>query len=369
MSRAEQLYAQLQEEILAGDFGASGDVFPTVRTLAKEYGCSFHCAIEVIQKLWDCRILRPMGKRYCVTTGVCHPATVYGKYLSESGRTLFGVLLSDSSNPFFGALADHLRDAVYGSGAELIIASSGGDLCRERQILDMFVDLKCRGIFSCVPVLPEQKDLFTRYPLPIVSLAEDPGLEDIDSVLVDNRAAGRQVAKHLLECGCRSFAYITTEDHTEQDPRLRGYREQLLQKGISLPEDRIGILPGSSTSARDLAGFVHSLLDRVDSQANTLPVGIFCEHDLLAVEVIGAVRRYRRRNYQIPEDIMVAGFDDLPVAPLVQPPLTTVSYRYAAIAENADKVMADRLSDPEHRPVRLEIPSSLTVRGSTKSCL
>ena len=53
MSRAEQLYAQLQEEILAGDFGASGDIFPTVRTLAKEYGCSFHCAMEVIQKLWD----------------------------------------------------------------------------------------------------------------------------------------------------------------------------------------------------------------------------------------------------------------------------------------------------------------------------
>lgn len=368
MNRAAYLYEQLQAQLLAGDFGVSGDLFPTVRTLSKEYSCSFRCAMEVIQRLWDSRLLRPMGQRYCITTGVCHPATAYGKYLSESDRTLFGVLLGDSSNPFFGALADHLRDAVYSSGGELIIASSGGDLRRERQILDMFAELKCRGVFSCVPVLPEQRELFLRYPLPVVFLAEDPHLSQIDSVLVDNRAAGKQVANHLLDCGCPSFAYITAEDHVEQDLRLQGFREQLLQRGILLPEENIGILPGIGTDTKDFTGFVHSLLDRMGKQANG-PVGIFCEHDLLAVEVMGAVRRYRRKKYQIPEDIMVVGFDDLPVAPLVHPGLTTVSYRYSAIAKKAYAVMADRLANPEHRAVRLEVSSSLTVRGSTRPCV
>lgn len=367
MKRADALFAQISSAILAGEFGTSGARFLTVRDLAEKYACSFHCALDVIQKLQDSRLLRAAGKICCITTGCCPPDSAYGKILSGTRRDIFGVLVNDSSNPFFSALIDHLREEVSRSGMELIIAGSGGDPRREQQIMDMFVELGCRGVFSCVPILPQKHALFSRYPLPLVSLAEDTFLPNVDAVLVDNPAAGMQVAGHLLECGCRSFAYITLGEYIQYDLRLRGFRSRLLQEGIALPEDSIGILSGSGStvSPREVTHFVTGLLDKARNNS-ALPLGIFCVHDLLAVEVLGAIRQYRRSRLRIPEDIMVVGFDDLPIAPLVSPPLTTVSYQYSAMASKACAVMEDYLHNPNHTPTRCEVSSSLTVRQSTR---
>lgn len=367
MNRADALFAQICSAIQAGEFGTCGDRFLTVRALAEKYACSLRCALEVIQRLQDSRILRTAGKHCCITTGYCPPGSAYGKILSGTRRDIFGVLVNDSSNPFFSALIDHLREEASRSGMELIIASSGGDPRREQQIMDMFVELGCRGVFSCVPILPEQHALFSRYPLPVVSLAEDTFLPNVDAVLVDNHAAGMQVAGHLLECGCKSFAYITLEEYIKYDLRLRGFRSRLLQDRIVLSEDTVGILPGSGSavSPREVSHFVTGLLDKA-CKSDAFPMGIFCVHDLLAVEVLRAIRQYRQSRLRVPEDIMVVGFDDLPIAPLVSPPITTVSYQYSAMAGKAYALMDDYLHDPNHVPTRCEVSSSLTVRQSTR---
>lgn len=363
MNRADALFVQIYSAIQAGEFGTCGDRFLTVRTLAEKYACSLRCVLEVIQRLQDSRILRSAGKHCYITTGFCPPGSAYGKMLAGTRRDIFGALLHDNSNPFFGALIDCLQTEVSRSGMEVIIAGSGGDPARELQLMDMFLELGCRGVFSCVPILPQQHDLFSRYPLPIVSLAEDTELENVDAVLVDNPAAGIQVAGHLLECGCRSFAYITLEEYIQYDLRLRGFRSR-----VPLPEENIGILSGngSTVNPREVTHFVTGLLDNTLKSTDALPIGIFCIHDLLAVEVLGAIRQYRRGKLRIPDDVMVVGFDDLPVAPLVSPPITTVSYRYSAMASKAWTVMADYLNNPKHRPARHEVSSSLTARQSTR---
>lgn len=368
MKRAEILFRQIEAEILSGAFGSCGDRFISVRELAQRHACSLHCALDVVDLLLDSRILRRYGKHCYITTGCCPADSAYGRILSDRQRIIFGVLVSDNSNPFFGALINHLQDILCQNGMELIVSGSGNDPAREKQILDMFVDLKCSGVFNCVPVLRQQQDLFRRYPLPIVTLAEDSGIPSIDTILVDNQAAGVQVAKHLLECGNRSFAYITLDNYVESDLRLQGFRNHLAKKQMALPDRHIGIVSGTDDTvrARQLKQFVRGLLD---SMQDNLPIGIFCVHDLLAADVMRIVKHYttkRKQKLLIPSDVMIVGFDDLPICSQLSIPMTTISYQYSAISRKAFDVMMDRLQNPSHIPGRYEIRSLLMIRESTR---
>lgn len=371
MKRAEILFQQIESEILSGTYGHSGDRFVAVRDLAKHYSCSLHCALDVIEMLLDSRIIRKHGKHCYITTGCCPPDSAYGKILFDNQRALFGVLIRDNSNPFFGSLINHLRDILCRNGMDLIVSSSGNDPHKEKQIMDMFVDLKCRGVFSCVTLLRQQQKLFSRYPLPIVTLAEDSGISSIDAILVDNHAAGVQVAKHMLECGSKSHAYITLDDYVESDLRLQGFRSYLERKSFPLPEENIGIVSATDEAvrARQVKQFIHNLLDQACEASEQLPIGIFCVHDLLAADVMRIVKHYsskRKWKLMIPSDVMIVGFDDLPISSQLSIPMTTISYQYSAISRKAFDVMMDCLQNPGHIPGRYEVQSLLVIRESTR---
>lgn len=371
MKRADMLFQQIESEILSGSFGRSGDRFVSVRDLAKQYACSLHCALDVVEKLLDSRIIRKHGKHCYITMGYCPPDSAYGKILFNNRRALFGVLIRDNSNPFFGSLINHLRDILYRHGMDLIVSSSGNDPDKEKQIMDMFVDLKCRGVFNCVTLIRQHQKMFSRYPLPIVTLAEDSGISSIDAILVDNHTAGVQVAKHMHECGNKSYAYITLDDYVESDLRLQGFRSYLERKQLQLPEENIGIVSAADESvrARQVKQFVHSLLDQAGESNDRLPIGIFCVHDLLAADVMRIVKHYsskRKQKLLIPSDVMIVGFDDLPISSQLSIPMTTISYQYSAISRKAFDVMMDCLQNPGHIPGRYEVQSLLVIRESTR---
>lgn len=370
MKRADAIFEEMQKNILAGEYGSSGSMFITVRELARKYSCSLHCALDVFGMLADRSLICCVGKRSYVTTGPCGPHTPFGKYLSENQRNMFGILLQDSSNPFFGSLIRHLNTVASKNGYQLIVSSSGGVSGREREILDLFCELGCKGVFSCVPVSKQQEHLFRNYPLPLVTLAEESRLPNTDVILVNNYTAGRQIAKHLIKSGCRTFAYVTEADYIESDRRLKGFRDYLHENGSELTDENICVVtqPDSGVISREIGWFTTNLLNRIRQFGIPLPVGIFCVHDLLAVETSRAVKRYRSAKYKpfyIPDDVMIAGFDDLPITAMVTPPLTTVSYRYSAMAETAFGVMTDYITNPNHVPKQYEINSSLIIREST----
>jgi len=368
--RADSIYQELQNALATGAFGPSGSYFITVRDLARRYACSFHCALEVMQRLSEARLIRNVGKRCYITTGRCLPGSPFDRYLSDTNRDIFGVLLNDSNNPFFGSLMNHLHNVVSRNGKSLILSCSNGDPKRETDILDMFLDLKCKGVFNCVPISSRQVSVFRQYPLPLVTLAEESDLSNVDTILVDNFSAGKHVAGHLLDCGCKSFAYITEDTYVASDMRLQGFRQYLHQKQFALPDDHIGLIStaGGAINANEVRWFVSNLLNNLQKEDAPLPIGIFCVHDLLAVEAERIIKHYYSAKYNklmIPKDIMLVGFDDLPISSVVVPQLTTVSYRYASIAEKAFEVMRDYVNNPHHTPARHEVTSSLMIREST----
>ncbi|HMN45911.1 MAG TPA: LacI family DNA-binding transcriptional regulator [Povalibacter sp.] len=180
-----------------------------------------------------------------------------------------------------------------------------------------------------------------------------PGQPGI-SIGCDNFAGGRDVTQHLLDCGRRRIAFLghASDHYPEFFERYRGYRQALQDHGIEAQDD---LQADAFTTEQSGYDAVCALLDRRQSFD-----GIFCASDLIA---IGAMRALQERGLKIPEDVAVAGFDDIPTARFANPSLTTV--------HQDTKVAATLLVDSLLAIIRGEpadsrsIAPTLVVRQST----
>ena len=371
--RQETILSEITSEILKNEYGKPGSKFITARELSKKYMCSLHCALDVIHVLRDRSLLRSSGKKYFLTHGGrCGQETPFIECVGEKVNNLLGVIIDDSHNLFLGSLINYLSDVAFENGYSLIISNSCGNQNTERKILDNFVALGCKGIFNCIPIIKYNIDYFSRYPLPVVTIAENAELPNIDVVLVNNINAGEQVAGYLYKCGCRNFAYITSKDYFESDLRLAGFQTGLALNGFELSEDKIGVIPDklNEDAPAHIRKFVSQLLsESLNDFKNKIPLGIFCVNDLIAIDVVRIVKHFyaeRFDRFAIPNEVMVVGFDDLSIATISNPTLTTVTYKYSLLAQKAFRVMQDYITNSDHKPGIHMINSSLVLRESTR---
>ncbi len=365
--RVSGLADLIAEEIRSGKSGVSGDRFLTARELSAKYVLSPENACKLLSELSERHLLRLDGKNYYITTGRAAIGSPYEKRLSVSRRNFFGLILNTIDNPFFSSLAKELSVACDNAGYRLLISSARGDARLETGILDEFLELGASGIFTCPGMDAELVEIYSSCPLPVVSLGHDIGIPDCDTVLVDNYSAGAQVASHLLEIGCTRFAYVGIRDVIGDDPRINGFSDRLSKAGHGLSDDCVITaerLPDGWHDPESIAGSLGNLLHRLPEGEK---LGIFCYHDLLAVETQRFVKHWKAgRRMRIPDDVAIVGFDDLPVTSEVTPQITSVSYRFVSMAKKSVGLMLDMLSDPAHKAGRYEISSSLRVRESTR---
>ncbi|MER5458081.1 LacI family DNA-binding transcriptional regulator [Micromonospora sp. NPDC002389] len=186
----------------------------------------------------------------------------------------------------------------------------------------------------------------------------DPTVElpaDVPFVGATNWAGGRSAARHLIELGHRRIAMIAApEPILCCRARLDGYRSACDAAGLTAESDLV------VRAALTLEGGEVAALDLL-SRPNP-PTAIFAANDLQALGVYQAARRLGLR---IPTDVSVAGFDDLPLAALVDPPLTTVHQPLVEMAVMATE-LALALGRGERTPrLGLELATTLMVRQST----
>ncbi|MBB5874310.1 DNA-binding LacI/PurR family transcriptional regulator [Allocatelliglobosispora scoriae] len=209
-------------------------------------------------------------------------------------------------------------------------------------------------IVTVAQLSPEQRNQLRSRGIPFVVV--DPTAElpdDVPFVGATNWTGGRSAARHLIELGHRRIAMISGPDRILCcQARLDGYRSAMAAAG--LPADLV----------------VRTDLTREDGHAAALtlltgpdrPTAIFAGNDLQALGVYQAARALGLR---IPADLSVVGFDDLPIAALVEPPLTTVHQPLTEMAVAATE-LALALGRGERTPqIGLELATTLTVRGST----
>lgn len=369
-SKIPQIIQDISAGLRNGTLGTSGEYFMSVKTLASQYSVSTESAFRIINSLAKQQLIRLKGKHYYITTGYIRPQTPYGNLLTPSRRKCFGMITNRIESPFFSAVIRELSSVAEESGYSLYVLCNDNSPERERRMIDELLELGVCGIFTNACISPETKNIYSTCPLPLVSINRDLNLDNCDTVLIDNKNAAKQAANHLLNCGCSNFAYVGFSDYLHEDPRLSGYIDYLRENGICLAENHILSVEYSKNDK----GYTESIVGKIDNILRNLPkgekLGVFCYHDLLAVAVIQRVRHYSHnsaRSFNIPDDVAIVGFDDLPIAETFTPTLTTIHYRYRSIAEQSFHVMMDYIKNPEHIPKSYIIPSYLYIRDSTVS--
>ena len=191
--------------------------------------------------------------------------------------------------------------------------------------------------------------------IPTVVMGEIEG-SNLYSVDVDNHLAAKQAVQYLLELGHTEIACITNAppSYAAAPDRVRGYRDALLNSGITPNEDLIRYADFDPQSGYEQ---MNSLL-----QNDKKFTAVFVASDNVAM---GAKSALREAGLRIPEDVSLVGFDDIPWAQYADPPLTTVRIDAQDLARKACLVLMDLLQGKEPKVKQQIIETQLVVR---KSC-
>ena len=348
--KSEKILQEIYSDLESGKFGAVDSRFITVRKLMTEKNVSLKTAFRIQEKLRESGVIRKVGRDYRI-------ARLKPVENAEENRLLLGFVATCLESPYFAKLACQAEELAHSVGASLIIASSNYNFKTECERLQMFCRQGVAGIIICPwASSPEEESFYETLDVPYVMLGRSPETVVCDSVLVDNQKAAQKMAHHMLEQGIREFAYIG-QAGKRNDKRLLGFRAGLLEHGILLKQEDIIQVDYQSVEKfrAEITGFLR--------KKRSGRLGIFCYHDLFATRVLNMCHAL---GIRVPEEVAVAGFDDLPVASEIYPPLTTVSYPVADMTRMAfetlyTKIKFHRLSGGICR----YLDSELVIRKST----
>lgn len=267
-----------------------------------------------------------------------------------------GALVPTLDNPIFGTMIDSLEQRLKRHDCRLLIATYRYDLDDELQALRTLIQ---QGLDGVVIIghdhRPAMLTMLQRQRLPFLSCWHAHNDPEWPCIGFDNASPARRLAEHLITLGHRRLAVVTapTAGNDRARDRLAGFRQAAEAAGHPLPPDRVitveyGIAQGAQAFESLMALAIP-------------PTAILCGNDSLAFGVMLAAQR---AGIRIPDDLSVTGFDDLPQARFMSPPLTTVAVPAAEIGRQVADALVARI-DGEHRPLRHLLDAPLILRDST----
>ena len=275
--------------------------------------------------------------------------------LITSRTNTIGVLLPDLYGEFFSEVIRGIDQAAQRQGYHLLLSSSHD----QRDTFEAALR-SMRGRVDGLIVMWPEMDVATAVRnlpagFPVVLLHAPVGPDAFDVIQIANFDGARAMVRHFLDLGHRQIAIIKgAEGNFDAAERLRGYREALA--GAGLPLNAALELPGDFSEA---SGFlaVDQLL-----QGEARPTAIFAANDAMA---IGALSALRQAGLKVPQDVAVAGFDDIPIAQYLDPPLSSVHVDISALGERATLRLLDAVRDKQAHVRRAEtLPTTLVLRRS-----
>ena len=350
-NKGEQILSELKGDICSGRYGVAGEPFMTMRELCQRHGIALKTAFRIISRLHQDGIIEKSGRGYCIA----------GKLpeVRKNGRPLLlGFLATCLESPYFAKLATHAEELAHSIGASLIIASSNYDFDTERERLGMFCGQGVAGVLVCPWASnAEQESFYRTLPVPYVLLGRRLESFECDAVLVNNQKAAYEMGGHLLEGGAEEFAYIGLKGK-KFDSRLSGFRSRLLEAGVTLGDRNVLWLEyGDREGCR-------KAMEELLSRRRNGRLAVFCYHDLFALRLNNVCHEL---GLEVPGDVMIAGFDDLPSAAESWPPLTSVSYPVKGMVQLAFESLYTRIRfGSKQDGFARYLDSELVIRKSTQ---
>jgi LacI family transcriptional regulator len=258
--------------------------------------------------------------------------------LSTSRTNTIGVVLPDLYGEFFSELIRGIDVAARRRGLHLLVSSSHGDAAEAGAALRAMSG-RVDGLIVMSPHV-DAGFLAANLPdtLPIVLLNTHDAGHQCSSLAIDNYGGASAMVQHLVEMGHRRLVMITgPANNFESEERLRGFRETVARLVPDHDPNDLVVLHGDfSEESGYRAGHQLQALKR-------LPDAVFAANDMMA---IGCLFALGEAGLRVPRDIALAGFDDIPTARFVTPPLTTVRVRISEMGSRALETLAFQVENP-----------------------
>ncbi len=271
--------------------------------------------------------------------------------LSLARSNAIGVVLPELHGEFFSELLRGMDREASERGLQLLLSNMHADPARGVEALHTMRG-RVDGLVVMAPHIdPDQ--LFGQLPpgVPAVLINCAPHHQPRPELRIDNIAGARMMVDHLVATGRRHIVHLAgPAGNIDAEERLAGYRAAMADAGLPPFVERGTFLEDSGVSAAE------RLVERGDGVD-----AVFAANDMMA---IGALMAFRRAGIAVPDRIAVAGFDDIPLARLISPSLTTLRIDIAQLGERAVARLIDQIDGADDHNIELRAPT-LVVRDTT----
>ncbi len=323
---------------------------PTVKDVAKRAGVSVGTVSRVLSK--NTTVKQPLKERVLSAMNeLNYKPNLVARALRTNRIDVIGLVVPDITNPFFAQLAKCIETEAAKRDHSVMLANSHDDEQTERKQISALLDRAPRGIIVVAAAYTGKLEQATA--VPIVSL--DRRFDTFPLVATDHSHGSTAIADHLHQLGHRRIAYIAGPQNTEVG-RLRkdGFVARMNRLDSKADPVALQIFEGQfDYGAGEQIG--RSILGAAD---HPRPTAIAAASDQLA---IGVLRAARDLKIDVPTELSVTGFDDITLASLVVPRLTTIRQPINLLARTALARIFDHGSN--NREVALQ--GELIARGST----
>jgi DNA-binding LacI/PurR family transcriptional regulator len=273
-----------------------------------------------------------------------------------SGRSrLLGLIVSEITNPFFPELIQRFEDIAVEHGYEILISSTNYDPRRMSLCIRRMLERRAEGV--AVMTFGVEKPLLEQLAernVPLVFVDVGPERPGISLLRVDYHHGIRQGVQHLAVLGHREIAFISGPRrlHSAQS-RQKAFTGSLEECGIRL--NPAWIVEGDHT----MEGGIDAMGRLLQGRA---PTAVMCSNDMTA---IGVMHKLYRAGLRVPDDLSVIGFDDIHMAQVTIPPLTTIQMSCFELAQAAVTALRSHVEEGAEPKRSYKIDTQLVVREST----
>jgi LacI family transcriptional regulator len=289
-----------------------------------------------------------------------HPNILAASLRSNKTKTI-GVLISRINRPFISSLISGIEITAQKAGYNVIITQSHDLYNDEVNMAKALYNSRVSGIICSLAMETRDTSHFKQFMdknIPLVFVDRVPKEFNTYRVMIDNYSAGYKATKHLIEQGCKRIGHFAgSQFRNIYSERKRGYIDALKQ--FNLPVDEKLIIHFNTLSYDEGEKATAKLLDMKNP-----PDGIFSANDTAAVSIIQGAKK---RGINIPNEIAIIGFNDDPIASIIDPGLSSITHPAVKMGKtSAEKILSHlNSSNGEDITEITFLNTEVVIRGSS----
>lgn len=334
----------------------------TIKTIAEELGVSYATVSRALNNHPD---VNNQTKKTVIEKANelgYQPNAIARGLVNKETKTI-GLVIPDITNPFFPQVARGVEEAAATADYNIFLCNTNWNSDREKHYVNALMQKQVDGLIMTpssekLPYL----DRLLNSNLETIFISSFIKLNNYTSIIVDNSKGTETATEYLINKGHQKIAFIGAgEERYANQERLKGYKKALEKNNIKINKNNITNVK-NSYDRKSGYNLMKEILN--SSSKKTLPTAVVCYNDLLALGVIQALTE---KNYRVPEDMAVIGFDDIPFSSLPEVQLTTVAQPKYKMGKIALETLIEKIKTDSKKEFKEKIvlAPELMIRKTT----